>query len=113
MLPRIVFLVLSLAAAAAAFAQFPSRSITILVPIPPGGAPDIAARVIGQKLSENIGQPVVIENRVGANGNIASDLVAKSPPDGHTLALLADSQIAINPHLYKMPLDTLRDLTPV
>jgi tripartite-type tricarboxylate transporter receptor subunit TctC len=113
MLPRIAFLVLSLAAAAAAFAQFPSRSITILVPIPPGGAPDIAARVIGQKLSENIGQPVVIENRVGANGNIASDLVAKSPPDGHTLALLADSQIAINPHLYKMPLDTLRDLTPV
>jgi tripartite-type tricarboxylate transporter receptor subunit TctC len=113
MLPRIVLFVLSLTAAAAAFAQFPSRPITILVPIPPGGAPDIAARVIGQKLSENLGQPVVIENKVGANGNIASDLVAKSAPDGHTLALLADSQIAINPHLYRMPLDTLRDLTPV
>jgi tripartite-type tricarboxylate transporter receptor subunit TctC len=113
MLPRIVFLVLSLTAAAAAFAQFPSRPITILVPIPPGGAPDIAARVIGQKLSENIGQPVVIENKVGANGNIANDLVAKAQPDGHTLGLLADSQITINPHLYKMPIDTLRDLTPV
>ena len=97
----------------ALFAQFPSRAITIVVPIPPGGAPDIAARVIGQKLSESVGQPVVVENRVGANGNIASDLVAKAQPDGHTLGLLADSQIAINPHLYKMPLDTLRDLTPV
>jgi tripartite-type tricarboxylate transporter receptor subunit TctC len=94
----------------AALAQ---RPITILVPIPPGGAPDIAARVVGAKLSENIGQPVVVENRAGANGNIATDLVAKAAPDGHTLALLADSQITINPHLYRMPLDTLRDLTPV
>ena len=94
----------------AALAQ---RPITILVPIPPGGAPDIAARVVAAKLSENIGQPVVVENRAGANGNIATDLVAKAAPDGHTLGLLADSQITINPHLYKMPLDTLRDLTPV
>jgi tripartite-type tricarboxylate transporter receptor subunit TctC len=94
----------------AALAQ---RPITILVPIPPGGAPDIAARVVAAKLSENIGQPVVVENRAGANGNIATDLVAKAAPDGQTLGLLADSQITINPHLYKMPLDTLRDLTPV
>jgi tripartite-type tricarboxylate transporter receptor subunit TctC len=94
----------------AALAQ---RPITILVPIPPGGAPDIAARVVAAKLSENIGQPVVVENRAGANGNIATDLVAKAAPDGHTLGLLADSQITINPHLYRMPLDTLRDLTPV
>src|SRR5687768_6378475 len=113
MLPRIVLFVLGLTAAAAALAQFPSRPITILVPMPPGGAPDIAARVIGHKLSENIGQPVVIENKVGANGNIANDLVAKSAPDGYTLGLLADSQITVNPHLYKMPIDTLRDLAPV
>jgi len=94
--------------------NFPSRAITIIVPIPPGGAPDIAARVLAQKLSENVGQPVVVENRVGANGNIANDLVAKAAPDGHTLGLLADSQITINPHLYKkMPIDTLKDLTPV
>ena len=98
---------------AAAFGQFPARPVTIVVPIPPGGAPDIAARVIGQKLSEYIGQPVVVENKVGANGNIANELVARAQPDGHTLGLLADSQIAINPHLYKMPIDTLRDLTPV
>jgi tripartite-type tricarboxylate transporter receptor subunit TctC len=107
----LVFILLALPAAAAA--QFPSRQITIIVPIPPGGAPDIAARLISQKLSESTGQPVVVENRVGANGNIASDLVAKAQPDGHTLGLLADSQVTINPHLYRMPLDTLRDLTPV
>jgi tripartite-type tricarboxylate transporter receptor subunit TctC len=106
---RALLLVVLSFAAATAFAQFPSRPITILVPIPPGGAPDIAARLIAQKLSESVGQPVVVENRVGANGNIASDLVARSQPDGHTLGLLADSQITINPHLYKMPPDTLRD----
>lgn len=110
-LRALLFILLALPVAAAA--QFPSRQITIIVPIPPGGAPDIAARLIGQRLAESVGQPVVVENRVGANGNIASDLVAKAQPDGHTLGLLADSQIAINPHLYKMPLDTLRDLTPV
>src|SRR5262245_33446513 len=100
--------------ASAAYGQFPSRAVTIIVPIPPGGAPDIAARLIGEKLSHSLGQPVVIENRAGANGNIANELVAKSAPDGHTMGLLADSQIAINPHLYsKMPIDTLRDLTPI
>ena len=106
-------IVLAFASFAAA-AQLSSRPITILVPIAAGGAPDIAARVIAAKLSESLGQPVVVENRTGANGNIAMDLVAKSAPDGHTLGLVADSQIAINPHLYKsMPLDTLHDLTPV
>jgi tripartite-type tricarboxylate transporter receptor subunit TctC len=112
-LRRLLFILLASALPAAALAQFPSRQITVIVPIPPGGAPDIAARLIGQKLSETLGQPVVVENRTGANGNIASDLVAKAQPDGYTLGLLADSQVAINPHLYKMSLDTLRDLTPV
>src|ERR1043166_6827808 len=116
-----VFLAL-LFTAALAWAQFPSRPVTIIVPIPPGGAPDIAARVLADKLGqtlrppavgENLGQPVVVENRVGANGNIANEMVAKSAPDGYTLGLLADSQIAINPHLYKkMPIDTLKDLVP-
>jgi tripartite-type tricarboxylate transporter receptor subunit TctC len=94
--------------------NYPSRAITIIVPIPPGGAPDVAARVIAQKLSDQTGQPVVVENRVGANGNIANELVARAAPDGYTLGLLADSQITINPHLYKkMPIDTLKDLAPV
>jgi tripartite-type tricarboxylate transporter receptor subunit TctC len=109
----LAFLVFSLGPAAA-LAQFPSRPVTIIVPIPPGGAPDVAARVLGQKLAEALGQPVVVENRAGANGNIANEVVAKAAPDGHTLGLLADSQVAINPHLYsKMPIDTLRDLLPV
>jgi tripartite-type tricarboxylate transporter receptor subunit TctC len=96
------------------WAQYPVRPIKLIVPIPPGGAPDISARVVGQKLSESLGQPVVVENRPGSNGNIAMDLVAKAPPDGYTLGLLADSMIAINPHLYKsMQADPLKDLAPV
>jgi tripartite-type tricarboxylate transporter receptor subunit TctC len=110
---RIGIFLAALLFSALAAAQYPARAITIIVPIPPGGAPDIAARLIGQKLSENVGQPVVIENKAGANGNIANELVAKSAPDGYTLGLLADSQITVNPHLYKMPIDTLRDLAPV
>jgi tripartite-type tricarboxylate transporter receptor subunit TctC len=109
----VVFLALALAAATAP-AQVPSRPITIIVPIPPGGAPDIAARVLGQKLEEALGRPVIVENRAGANGNIAAELVAKAPPDGNTLGLFADSMVTINPHLYaRMPIDTLRDLVPV
>jgi tripartite-type tricarboxylate transporter receptor subunit TctC len=100
--------------AAQAQTSYPERSIRILVPIPPGGAPDVAARLIGQRLSEVLGQPVVIENRSGANGNIAADTVAKSPPDGYTLLLAADSGITINPHVYtKLSFDPLKDLVPV
>ena len=113
-LPRLFVLLASAALCSAAAAQFPSRPVTILVPIAAGGAPDIAARVLAAKLAEALGQPVVVENRTGANGNIAGELLARAAPDGHTLGLLADSQVAINPHLYKnMPFDTLRDLTPV
>jgi len=86
----------------------------MIVSIPPGGAPDIATRVLGQKLSESIGQQVVVDNRPGSNGNIAAEIVAKSAPDGHTLGLFADSLITINPHIYaKMPVDTLKDLAPL
>src|SRR2546422_1030201 len=112
-LARLFFLPLAFSSTAAA-AQYPSRPIHLIVPIPPGGAPDIAARVLGQKLAEQMGEPVVVENRAGSNGNIATELVARAAPDGFTLGLVADSQIAINPHLYsKMSFDTLRDLTPV
>lgn len=97
-----------------ASAQYPARPVRMIVSIPPGGAPDIAARVLAQKLAESFGQQVVIDNRAGSNGNIAADLVAKSVPDGYTLGLFADSLIAINPHLYtKMPVNTLKDLAPV
>src|ERR1700704_6206527 len=111
---RLVALILATLVSFHAWAQYPSRPIKLIVPIPPGGAPDISARVIGQRLSELVGQPVVVENRPGSNGNIAMDLVAKSTPDGYTLGLLADSMIAINPHLYReMQTDPLKDLAPV
>ena len=110
---RIVLLA-ALFAAGSALAQYPSRTVRIVVTIPPGGAPDIAARIVGQKLGESFGQPVVVENRPGANGNTAAAEVARAAPDGYTLILAADSLIAINPHLYsRMPLDTLKDLAPV
>ncbi len=100
--------------AATALAQYPTRPVRLIVSIPPGGAPDIAARVLGQKLTESFGQQIVVDNRPGSNGNIAAELVAKSVPDGYTLGLFADSLIAINPHLYaRMPVDTLKDLLPV
>ena len=93
---------------------YPSRPIRIIVPIPPGGAPDVTARVVGARLAERLGQAVVIENRTGSNGNIAGDLVAKAAPDGYTLLLGQDTLITVNPHLYsKMPFDPLKDLVPV
>jgi len=110
-----IALLLALAVfAGAAFAQFPSRPIHILVTIPPGGAPDIVARVIGEKISPSLGQPVVIDNKPAANGNAAAAETARAAPDGHTLLLAADSLITINPHVYSsMPIDTLKDLTPI
>jgi tripartite-type tricarboxylate transporter receptor subunit TctC len=101
-------------AGAEAQAPFPSRPIRMLVTIPPGGAPDISARLLALSLQETRGWSVVIENRPGANGNIAMVEVAKAQPDGHTLILAADSTITINPHVYgKLGIDTLKDLLPV
>ena len=101
-------------AASNAHAQYPTKPIRLVVLIAPGGAPDVGARVIGPKVSERLGQPIVVENRVGSNGNIAGDYVAKSQPDGYTLLYGADSLVAVNPHVYsKMPFNTLRDIVPV
>src|SRR3989442_11228082 len=83
-----------------AAAQYPTKPIRLLVPIPPGGGPDIVARLIAPKLGASLGQPVVVENRVGGNGNLAGELVARSPADGYTLLLGMDSLLVINPHLY-------------
>ena len=104
----------SLLAPNAGHAQYPSRPIKLMVTVAPGGGPDTIARVIGERLSPLLGQPIVVENRAGSNGNIAMDLVAKSAPDGYGMVICADSMIVINPHMYaKMPLDTLKDLTPI
>jgi len=94
--------------------QYPVRPIRMLVPNPPGGATDNLARVVAPKLTEFLGQTIVVDNRPGSNGNLATDAVARATPDGHTLFLAADGQIVISPHLYrKLPFDTLKDLTPV
>ncbi len=97
-----------------AAAQYPSRPIRLLVGFPPGGGPDIVARLLAPKLAEALGQPVVVENRVGSTGTIAGEAVAKSPADGHALLVGQDGLFVINPHLYKqMPIDPLKDLVPV
>jgi tripartite-type tricarboxylate transporter receptor subunit TctC len=104
----------ALAASAAAAQQYPARPIRLLVPNPPGGATDNLARVIAPKLTELLGQTLVVDNRPGAAGNLAAEVAAKATPDGHTLFLAADGQIVVSPHLYrKLPFDTLKDLTPV
>jgi tripartite-type tricarboxylate transporter receptor subunit TctC len=111
---RIVLTLLAVLVTETAIAQYPSRAIRVFVPNPPGGATDTVARLVAPKLSEALGQPVVVENRAGSNGNLALEAMRSSAPDGYSLLLGADGQIVIAPHLYsKMPLDTLKDLDPV
>jgi tripartite-type tricarboxylate transporter receptor subunit TctC len=94
--------------------SYPSRPIRLLVGFPPGGAADIIARLYGQGLSERLGKPVVIENRPGSGGNLASEAVAKAAPDGYTLLHGSDNVFISNPHVYaRMPFDPLKDLMPV
>jgi tripartite-type tricarboxylate transporter receptor subunit TctC len=102
-----------LAAAANATEPFPTRPIRLIVPYPAGGGTDIVGRVLGQKLHESLGQPVVIDNRGGAGGTIGTALVAKSAPDGYTLLLVPTSHV-INPSIYaKLPYDTEKDFAPI
>ena len=117
MLKRIgVFLAfLAAALAAPAFAKdFPSRNITIIVPQPPGGGTDIISRVIGQQLSQQLGVPVVIENRAGAGTVVGTEAAAKAEPDGYTLLAGLTANMAVNPSLFKnLGYDPIRDFTPV
>lgn len=95
-------------------ADYPNKPVKIVVNFPPGGAADQIARAISQPLQEALHQPVVVENRGGANGNIGADYVAKAPADGYTLLMSSGGTISINPHLYaKMPFDPAKDLVPV
>jgi tripartite-type tricarboxylate transporter receptor subunit TctC len=92
---------------------FPTKPVRLLIPYPPGGAVDILGRTLGDELSKMWGQPVIIENRPGAGGTIASQVVAKAAPDGYTLIIVASGH-AINPYLYKkLPYDTFKDFTPI
>ena len=105
----------ALAFSAFAHAQaYPSRTIKIVVPFAVGGIADTFSRVIAQKLSESWGQPVVVENKTGAGGNIGADMVAKSPPDGYTLVMGNIGSHAVNTYLVKsMPYDPLKDFVPI
>lgn len=112
---RSALIATALLAASAAQAQdnWPNRPVRLIVPFAPGGSTDVIGRMLGQKLSALWGQPVVIENRAGAGGNVGADVVAKAPGDGYTL-LMASGSITINPALYrKMPFDTQKDLLPI
>lgn len=94
--------------------NYPSKPLHLVVPYPPGGSVDTAARLVGQKLAERLGQPVLVENRAGAAGMVGSDFVAKSPADGYTLVWGTVSSHAINMSLYsKVPYDNLRDFAPI
>jgi len=100
----------------AAHAQeaYPVRPIKLIVPAGAGGNVDLVSRAVAQRMSALLGQPIVIDNRVGASGNIGVGLVANSPPDGYTIGMAAAAMLTINPHLYAgMPFNPLKDLTPV
>ena len=98
----------------AAAQSWPTKPVKIVVNFPPGGAADQIARAIGVPLGEALGQPVVVENRGGANGNLGGEMVAKSPADGYTLLMSSGGMVSVNPHIYaRMPFDPAKDLVPV
>jgi len=98
----------------AASQGYPAKPVRIVIPYPPGGGTDTFGRPLAQKLSENLGQTFVVENRGGASGNIGMEAVARAAPDGHTLVLALNAQLAVNPSLFrKLPYDPVRDFEPV
>jgi len=111
---RRLFGVLSLVLACSVQAQsYPNRPVKVIIPWPPGQATDLAARIVGEKLAAQLGQPFVMENKPGAGGAIGTDFVAKSAPDGYTLLAASSGPISIMPNLQKIPYDPLKDLAPV
>jgi tripartite-type tricarboxylate transporter receptor subunit TctC len=93
-------------------ADWPTRPIHFIVPFPAGGSTDVAARLIGDYVSRSLGQPVVVEDKSGANGNIGTEYTAKSPSDGYTVLITTDS-VSTNPHIYKLTFDPMQSLVPV
>ena len=113
---RLLFVLLAslLAATAGAQERYPDKSVRFIVPFPPGGGTDALARILSQKLSELWGQPVVVDNRSGAQGNVGTAAGAKAAPDGYTITLAHQGALVINPHMYKdTGFDTLKDFAPV
>src|SRR5262245_35181331 len=111
---RSLMIALTLLCPAFAVAQeFPNKTIRLIVPFPPGGPNDIIARVVGQRMSEILKQPIVIDNRSGQGGVVGTDVVAKAAPDGYTVAIASAGALAISPSMEKVAYDTLRDLQPI
>lgn len=99
---------------ASAEGAWPSKPVTIVVPFSPGGSTDVVGRLLAKELGKAWGQPVLVENRAGAGGNLGASLVAKSQPDGYTLFLTAGAVMTVNPHLYqKLSFDVKKDFTPI
>jgi tripartite-type tricarboxylate transporter receptor subunit TctC len=113
----LALLVAAIAAAnaiAAHAAPYPSKPIRLIVPYAPGGNSDVIARTLAARMSESLGQPVIVENRPGASGIIGSEVVSKAAPDGHTLLMISSGNLTTNPALFShLPYDTLRDFTPI
>ena len=107
-----IFAVLALAAGLAQSQQYPTRPVRIIAPFAPGGGTDFIARLIAQKLTERLGQQVIVENKPGAGGNLGAEFAVKSAPDGYTLLLVAGSY-TVNPSLYKLSFDPVNDITPI
>lgn len=102
------------ASGALAQAAFPSRPITFMVGFAPGGGTDTAARILAKRFAETMGQPVVVDNRTGAGGNIANEVLARAAPDGHTVLLVSPGPMVVAPHMIaKLPYDALRDFVPI
>src|SRR5262245_5933437 len=114
---RIACLLLAAALApSVAFAadSWPTKPVRLIVPFPPGGPADVLARTVGDRIGPALGQPVVVDNRPGAGGNIGMELAAKAAPDGHTLVLAPAGNLTVNPSLYRnVPYDVSRDFAPV
>ena len=106
-------LALLIVGSSVAQSSYPEKPIRIVVGFPPGSSADIVARLLSQKFTEALGKPVVVENVVGAAGNIAAERVAKAAPDGYTLGFAANAQIIINPSLYKLSFDPVKDFAPI
>ena len=114
MLARALAFVLAALSSSALADWTPPRAVKLIVPFAPGGQPDIVARSLAEPLSRALGQPVIVENRAGAGGNIAADVVAKAAPDGCTLLVGTNGPLAVSPALYRnLPYDVMRDFAPV
>lgn len=111
---RVLMLAFFLLAPASAWAQYPDRPVRVLLGYPPGGGTDLVARLVAQPLAEKWKQPVVVDNRPGANAIIATEAVVKAKPDGYTLLMAYATELALNPATHrKLPYDPVRDLAPI